>query len=92
MSHIFKGKKANIFFNTKKNCLTNIKNNDIIGGIAMRNFVHKLVGFDFARFRWYRKWQGGAWTLVHVESVDIYVWVKDYRGLSQCKTVREERW
>lgn len=58
----------------------------------MRDFIHKLVGFDLARFRWYRKWQGGFWTLVYVEAIDNNIWVKDYKEVVQAKTIKRENW
>lgn len=58
----------------------------------MKKVFHKLLGSSFTGFKWYRRWQGGHWTLVYIKSVNIYIWVKDYQGLSQCEIIKEENW
>ena len=58
----------------------------------MKVFIHNLLGFDLSKFRWYRMWQGGEWTLVYIKAVDYYLWVKDYKGVSQAKTIMKESW
>lgn len=72
--------------------MTNINNNDIIGVANMGEIIHKLFGFDLSKFQWYRKKQGGEWTKVYVKPVGIYVWVKDYKELSQAETIEKESW
>lgn len=58
----------------------------------MKKFIHKIFGFDLSKYRWYRMWQGGEWTLVYAEAIDKYLWVKDYKGVAQAEAVMKEKW
>lgn len=58
----------------------------------MKKLIHKLFGFELSKYTWYRRWQGGEWTMVYVEAINQDIWVKDYKGVAQAKTVMKENW
>jgi len=51
-----------------------------------------MIGLDFGEYRWYRKWQGGKWSLIRVNRVNIELWIRDYKGLDDCEVISVENW